>query len=379
MKKVLLFILTIILFITRVEAKSIDDLYNELETLKDQKELCTYLSDDDIKEIIETSMNIEVLVEALNEEINSINNEITTKENDIKNIQEEIDNLLVFNQVSQGENVYLEYIFNSESYSEMIYRYMVAEQMTSYNNSLIEKLNIEIEELNTKREELNKKQAKIERERASFRDFELVLKNNPSASLESISTSLDEDIASLKKEIAIYESKGCKRYDDLNICLGTYDNEYLTYPLMKGCVSKEYFVSSTSSHKGIDLACNKEGNDVYASGSGVVAEIITKSSCGGNIIFIYYKVMGKEYTAIYAHLLDIKVAVGDFVTSNTIIGTIGGESTSTLNGGYDRCTTGAHLHYVLTYGYHTNDYSIYTFNPRYMNSYPSVLNGYFVR
>lgn len=379
MKKVLLFILTVSLFITKVEAKSMDDLYKELQALKEQKELCTYLSEDDIREIIETSMDIEVLVEALNEEINSINNEIITKENNIKNIKEEIDNLLVFNQVSKGENVYLEYIFNSDSYSEMIYRYMVTEQLTAYNNSLIEKLNIEIEELKTKKEELNKKRAKIERERASFREFELVLKSNPSASLESISTSLDDDIAFLEKEIAIYESKGCKRYDDLNICLNTYDNEYLTYPLMKGCVSKDYFVSSTSSHKGIDLACNKEGNIIYASGSGVVAEIITKSSCGGNIIFIYYQVMGKEYTAIYAHLLDIKVAVGDPVTSDTIIGTVGGESTSTLNGGYDRCSTGAHLHYALTYGYHTNDYSIYTFNPRYMNSYPSILNGYFSR
>lgn len=379
MKKVLLFILTINLFITKVEAKSMNDLYNELQTLKAQRELCTYLSADDIREIIETSADIEVFVESLTEEINVINSEIITKENNIKNIKDEIDNLLVFNQVSKGENVYLEYIFNSESYSEMIYRYMIVQEMTSYNNSLIEKLNNEIEELNTKREELNKKRKKIEMERSNFREFELVLKNNPSASLVSISTSLDEDINFLEKEIAIYESRGCSRYDDLNLCLNIYDNEYLTYPFMKGCVSKDYFVSSTSSHKGIDLACNKEGNNVYASGSGVVAEIITKSSCGGNIIFIYYRVMGKEYTAIYAHLLDIKVAVGDSVTSDTIIGTVGGESTSTLNGGYDKCTNGAHLHYALVEGYHTNDYNIYTFNPRYMNDYPYVLNGYFSR
>ncbi len=34
----------------------------------------------------------------------------------------------------------------------MIYRYMVVERLTNYNNNLIEKLNKEIKELNTKKE-----------------------------------------------------------------------------------------------------------------------------------------------------------------------------------------------------------------------------------
>lgn len=58
---------------------------------------------------------------------------------------------MVYNQVSQGENIYLEYIFAAETYSDMVYRYMIAEQISNYNNTMIEEMNKEIEELNKKR------------------------------------------------------------------------------------------------------------------------------------------------------------------------------------------------------------------------------------
>lgn len=363
----------------RVSAKNINDLYYELNTLEEQKELYTYLSSDDMEEIMKTSFDIEIIVDTLNDEINNINNDILLKEDNIKSIEKEIDNLLIFNQISTGENTYLEYIFDSDSYSELIYRYMIVEQITKYNNSLIERLNVEIEELNNKKDELNKKIEKINKERESFRELELILKRFSSNGFDSINTSLERDIVLLKEEIEKYEKLGCSRYTDLASCLNIRNNSNLTYPLMKGCVTKDYFVGVSNTHKGIDLGCNKEGNYVYAAGYGVVANIVNKSSCGGNIVWIYHFVGEREYTTIYAHLLDIKVDIGSVVTPDTIIGTVGGESTSILNGGYDKCTNGAHLHYAVVDGFHTTDYNIYIFNPRYMNDYPDVLNGYFMR
>lgn len=379
MRKIFLFILISSLFMVRVSAKNINDLYYELNTLEEQKELYTYLSSDDMEEIMKTSFDIEIIVDTLNEEINNLNNDILLKEESIKSIEKEIDNLLIFNQISTGENTYLEYIFDSDSYSELIYRYMIVERITEYNNNLISNLNKEIKELDIKKEELSDKRDKIDKEREKFRELEMVLKGVTSYNLESISTSLDMDILTLKKEIAKYEKMGCDRYTDLSLCFNMENNDSLTYPLMKGCVTKDYFVGVINTHKGIDLGCNKEGNDVYASGTGIVASIVKEASCGGNIIWIYYLVNEKEYTSIYGHLLDIKVKIGDIVNVNTVIGTVGGESTSVLNGGYDKCTNGAHLHYALVEGYHTSDYNIYTFNPRYMNNYPNVLNGYFYR
>ena len=50
-------------------------------------------------------------------------------------------------------------------------------------------------------------------------------------------------------------------------------------------------------------------------------------------------------------MLAINVKVGDIVNQNTVIGTVGGYSTSTSHGGYDACTTGAHLHYGVATGW----------------------------
>lgn len=376
MKKIISFILIIISSISVVSAKSINDLYNELNSLETKKNLYNYLTSDEINNILSASLDIEIVIDTLNDEINNINKNIEAKEKNIDKLNEEVNNYLVFNQITGGENIYLEYIFSSEDYTDMIYRYMIVERLTNYNNNLIEKLNKEIKELNTKKETLNTKITKLNNQREKYKELEVMLKSIGSYSKDSITSTIDEDINRIKKEITSYQNLGCTRYMNLDICLNIKKGSNMYYPLNKGCVSKDYDISS---HKGIDLACNKEGTEVYAASSGVVSSITYKSSCGGNVIYIYHNINGKEYTTIYGHLLEIKVSLGEIVDENTIIGLVGGGSTATINGGYDNCTDGAHLHYTVVEGYHVNDFSIYTLNPRYTNIYPGVLSGYFKR
>lgn len=378
MKKIISFILIIISSINIVSAKSINDLYNELNSLETKKNLYNYLSSDDINNILSASLDIELVIDTLNDEINDINTTIKEKEENINKLTEEVNDFLVFNQISSGENVYLEYIFSSEDYTDMIYRYMIVERLTNYNNNLIEKLNKEIKELNTKKETLNTKVNKLNNQREKYRELEVMLKSIGSYTKDSITSTIDEDIEKIKKEITTYQNLGCTRYMNLDMCLNIRKSNRMYYPLNKGCVSKDYDISS---HKGIDLACNKEGTAVYSAANGVVASITYESSCGGNVVYIYHNVGGKQYTTIYGHLLEIKVSLGEVVNENTIIGLVGGESTSVLNGGYDSCTDGAHLHYAIIDGYHVNDFSIYALNPRHINdyNYPEVLSGYFKR
>lgn len=108
---------------------------------------------------------------------------------------------------------------------------------------------------------------------------------------------------------------------NLNTCLNIRKSNKLNYPLNKGCVSKDYDISS---HKGIDLACNKEGTEVYSTANGIISSITYKSSCGGNVVYIYHNINGKPYTTIYGHLLEVKVSLGEIVDENTIIGLVGG-------------------------------------------------------
>lgn len=376
MKKIIITILLLISITNITKAKTINDLYNELDSLEKQKDLYNYLSSEEITNILNNSIDIEIVIDTLNDEINDINKTIEEKETNINKLNEEIDNLLVFNQISQGENIYLEYIFSSDTYTDMIYRYMLVEQLTDYNNKLVEEINKEIEELNNRKQVLNNKLTKLNNERQKYKELSIMLKSINNYNKDSITTTIEEDINKIKKEITTYENLGCGRYTNLSICLNIRPSNNLYYPLNKGCVSKEYDIST---HKGIDLACNKEGTVVYSSSSGIVASITHKSSCGGNIVYIYHNVNGKQYTTIYGHLLEIKVVEGQIVDENTIIGLLGGESTSILNGGYDKCTNGAHLHYTIVEGYHINDFGIYTINPRYINNYPELLSGYFYR
>ena len=113
MKKKVLLAIIIILLIPRVSAKKIDDLYKELDSLEGQKNLYNYLNSEDINNLLNNSLDIELIVDTLTEEVNNINTEIIKKEEEITKLNKEIDNIIVFNQVSKGENIYLEYIFDA--------------------------------------------------------------------------------------------------------------------------------------------------------------------------------------------------------------------------------------------------------------------------
>ena len=69
-------------------------------------------------------------------------------------------------------------------------------------------------------------------------------------------------------------------------------------------------------------------------------------------LFLFCNYFFKSSFFIYYHLLDFNVSIGDVVTQDTIIGWVGGWSTSTEHGGYDNCTTGSHLHYGVAKGYY---------------------------
>ena len=121
---------------------------------------------------------------------------------------------------------------------------------------------------------------------------------------------------------------------------------------------------------GIDIGGNKEGTSVYSTANGTVGMIINDTSkkiCGGKQVYIYHTINGKKYTSAYLHLLNINVKLGDSVTNNTVIGTVGGGSKTKK---WESCSTGAHLHFTLAegwYGTTYNSYSIFvakTFDPQ---------------
>jgi len=84
------------------------------------------------------------------------------------------------------------------------------------------------------------------------------------------------------------------------------------------------------------------------------------------------------------HLLRFAsgLKVGSAVTPSTVIGYVGGYSTSSDRGGYDDCTSGAHLHFGMAEGHHPPGFNSYAFNPREIFAFPKLSRyggGYFYR
>ncbi|GAB4282516.1 MAG: M23 family metallopeptidase [Marinilabiliales bacterium] len=88
-------------------------------------------------------------------------------------------------------------------------------------------------------------------------------------------------------------------------------------------------------HPGMDFAA-QYGTNVYATGSGIVKDVVLSKRGYGNHIIIDH---GYYYETLYAHLWRTYVNKGDSVKRGEVIGTVGSTGFS----------TGPHLHYEVHY------------------------------
>jgi murein DD-endopeptidase MepM/ murein hydrolase activator NlpD len=86
-------------------------------------------------------------------------------------------------------------------------------------------------------------------------------------------------------------------------------------------------------HYGMDFTA-PAGTDIYATGNGKVAEVVSDQRGLGKHVVIDH---GFGYTSIYAHLSNFNVRVGQKVKRGDIIGFVGSTGTSVAN----------HLHYEI--------------------------------
>ena len=262
-------------------------------------------------------------------------------------------------QISEGDNVYLEYIFEATSFTDFIYRSAIVEQLTKYNDELIDDMYKKIEE----NKQLQKKLAKQIEDSEKEMDKLNNLLNSANVSLNQLvdeHEDIEEDMDASKKQYEYFKKEfknnGCSENTDINVCLKVPSSTGFIRPLVKATVTSEFGMRYHPTrhiwtlHSGIDLGV-PIGTNVYPAANGVVTKIarvknpnIAGSSCGGNKIYVKHLVNGKEFVTVYMHVHTIKVSLGDYVTVNTVIaGSGGGES-------YDYCTTGPHLHFSIMKG-----------------------------
>lgn len=383
MKKIVLSIITILF------AFNISIVNAAPTTLKDLKE--ELAKDIANKEsLIKQQQAVQNNIKTVNLEISEINAAIEQSQKEIDasvlkieelNIEiveknKEIESLLSFEQVSKGDNVYLEYIFGASSFTDFIYRSALVEQLTEYNDNLIDEMHALIEENKKLQEELKQK-IKENEERtlkleAKLREYNLSLSDLSEHQLD-----IEADIKARQAEVNYYATEyaknGCPDTQDIYTCIGVPYANGLTRPLASATVTSEYgwrfhpTLNYYRMHNGIDLAVGM-GNNIFASAAGIVSKITWKSSCGGNIVWIQHNIDGEKFRTVYQHLAEVKVSVGDVVTMTSVIGTVGGGGyTLKKNGGWDTCSTGAHLHFGVLKGWTGSNYE----NPRNYINFPS--------
>ena len=382
MKKLILIIicfLSIYTFITpnaNTNAKTLGELKSELSALKNKKA---------VKENEKSRTQGEI--NSSNQGISNAKNEITVNQGkveqakkDIIELNEKIDDTnksikktMKAYQLTDGSNVYLEYVFDAKSYEDLVYRYAVVEQIIDYNNEQIDEYNNLIKqneelqvELAEREKELNKQIEELSVKIESLGD-----------KLEQISEDtmdVQDEINSTQELINYYTNLGCREDQDLSDCVSIKGDTNYRKPLSKGTITSYYGYrinpltgTSTKFHSGIDIGGNPEGTNVYATANGMVGKIIRKASCGGNQVYVFHTINGRQITSMYMHLLTINVSIGDQVTSNTVVGTVGGGSGTR---GWETCSTGAHLHFTLANGWYGKTYVNYstflanTFDPK---------------
>ncbi len=283
-------------------------------------------------------------------------------EKDIADGKTELEKIVKNYQVSKGDNVYLEYIFKATSYEDLIYRYAVMEQLMDYQKNKIDEWKGKIEYNTQLKIDLENREVELNNQIDSLANDIKSLNNKLSDYLD-VTMDIKDEISSTQELINYYEKIGCKEDEDLEKCVSVKGDTGFLRPLNRG-VTTSYFGYRTHPvtgvknkfHSGIDIGGNKEGTNVYSVANGMVSKIVRKASCGGNQVYIQHLINGKQYTSCYMHLLTIKVNVGDKVTNQTVVGTVGGGSGTP----WDSCSTGAHLHFGLGTGWYGTTYTSYS-------------------
>ncbi len=369
MKKKFFVLVMIMMFIPlSVRATTLQDLYDELSNLES-----SYNAAKNKANMTQAEINkVRASITTIENEITQAQNDIVQAEKDIKKSEEEIakrkdetNQMLKYLQIanSKGSSM-IEYIFDAEDYTDLIYRYSVVTQLSEANKKLMDELTVLISELETKKANLKTKQIELSNKKKELQNKSTLLQLQYQKENDS-GLNIAEQIAAKKKNIKYYESIGCKRSSDITTCNGIPAVTGWTYPLASFRQSSNYGWDENRYHYAVDLG-TPEGSTVRAVGPGKVifaGSVGYKSSCyssytgqyysdchcGGYVIQILHTYNGQEYVSLYMHLINSYVGYGTRVSGGQAIGTSGG-GTQEISKWHDHCTAGAHLHFTMSKG-----------------------------
>ena len=249
----------------------------------------------------------------------------------------------------QGEANYWSFLFGADSFSELLGRLDIVNEIMDYDQGVIsdlKQLQVEIAEkkagleqnkadseavkaslevtkadLDVQRTEANALIAEIRANEATYAD-----------ALDELEREEEEILAEIlrkSKELAAQQTSGQK--SNPGGYIWPVDSRYITSTV--GGRNSPGGIGSTN-HKGTDIGRVGYNSKIYAAKDGTVI-VSQYSSSYGNYVAISH---GEGNTTLYAHMSSRKVAVGQVVKQGDVIGITGSTGNS----------TGPHLHFEIT-------------------------------
>lgn len=387
MKKIAILLILISGFFlgsNHANATTLQDLYNEVSSLEKSYNAAqkkANMTQAELNNVKASIASTEAEIRKAQQEIIQAEKNIQASEKEIEKKKEETNQMLLYLQVMNTTgNSMLEYVFEAENYTDLIYRYSVITQMSDYNQGLMDELNKLIDNLKNKKIELANKQKELGVKKTELEAKYLIVKAQYKDEHDE-GLEVADQISEKKKLINYYKSQGCTMNQNVDNCSGMPAVDGWTYPLKHFYQTSIYAEARKSNgrtvrHYAVDLGV-AEGSPVYAVANGEVLSAAA-STCGGMVIQIKHSYNGSYYVSLYMHLIDSYVKIGSKVKGGQVIGTSGGGPKEITKWG-DRCTEGAHLHFSMATGDRMIRYSSElgsTFNP--VRFFPAM-SGYGAR
>ena len=374
MKKLLIVIIPILILtiilpinVNAVTLKEYEDAVVKYTKELQEKEAKIARGKEEIAQVKKNIADTEAKIDETEKEIDRLQEEIEKCNREIEKKDKESKNIISYYQISNGENVYLEYAFGASDITDMIYRMSVVEQLTDYNDKVMKELQQLIETNKKKTEELNKKTEELKELKKKLESEKERIEQEVSG-VEGTVPSTKGQIALYQQRVNYYKSRGCKSNDVIGVTCdkppassgggnvpagAVIGANGFRFPVNGGRISWGY---GSGGHKGVDITRGC-GTPIYAVAPGrVYYRGNTLDNYGAYMVMVVHNVNGKLVFSQYAHVLpNIPVSVGQDVDIGTVVAYMGST-------GY---STGCHLHLEMSqyYGWGYNgSYSQYTRN-----------------
>ena len=344
MKKryLLLFIILSVILIPNVHATTLreyEDLVTKYTNELNDANYGISQSKAELEAIQKKIADYEKQMKEAEEEILRLEEEIQKNNEEIREKKKESKSLIEYYQISNGENIYLEYAFGASDITDMIYRLSIVEQLTEYNDKVMKELKRLIEENKKKQKDLEAKKVELAELTKKMRAEAEKVKGDIS-SMAAMLPDIKNQLSNYQNRVNYYRKIGCEPDDVIGVDCDKGNNAYGFYRPVTGnyWISTYYYWNGYSGHKGIDYAQGC-GNPVRAVANGRVYYVgSNKDIYGAKMILMVHNYNGRKIFSQYTHLSGYAVSEGQDVSAGQVIGYVGTTGWS----------TGCHLHLEMS-------------------------------